>query len=105
MNGTLDQFKDAVLDRIHELSGVDNIESASTIDDSQNYLEKLAGQLKHALMQAGYMYIRIDNDVATLYVTLLDTMVEYQIPFSDLSFSTYEINDDVDYICSEIFKE
>ena len=96
-------LQNAIEDKIAQLNGRD-ITSASNIDDTtrDRYLHNLIGDVESSLKANGIQNLSFDQDDRNLYVTVGDTLEEYQVPFKDLSFDFDNIDKDEKYIVDEI---
>ena len=96
-------LQNAIEDRIAQLND-DGVMSASNIDDTtrDRYLHNLIGDVEASLKENGIQNLSFDQDDRNLYVTVGDTLEEYQVPFKDLSFDFDNIGKDRRYIVDEI---
>lgn len=96
-------LQNAIEDKIAQLNGRD-VTSASNIDDTtrDRYLHNLIGDVESSLKANGIQNLSFDQDDRNLYVTVGDTLEEYQVPFKDLSFDFDNIGKDRRYIVDEI---
>lgn len=96
-------LQNAIEDKIAQLNNND-ITSASNIDDTtrERYLHNLIGDVEASLKENGIQNLSFDQDDRNLYVTVGDTLEEYQVPFKDLSFDFDNIHKDEKYIVDEI---
>lgn len=96
-------LQNAIEDKIAQLNGRD-VTSASNIDDTtrDRYLHNLIGDVEASLKENGIQHLSFDQDDRNLYVTVGDTLEEYQVPFKDLSFDFDNIDKDEKYIVDEI---
>ena len=96
-------LQNAIEDKIAQLNGRD-VTSASNIEDTtrDRYLHNLIGDVEASLKENGIQNLSFDQDDRNLYVTVGDTLEEYQVPFKDLSFDFDSIDKDKNYIVDEI---
>ena len=96
-------FQTAIEDKIAQLTD-EGVMSASNIDDTtrKRYLHNLIGDVEASLKENGIQSLSFDQDDRNLYVTVGDTLEEYQVPFKDLSFEFDNIDKDEKYIVDEI---
>lgn len=96
-------LQNAIEDKIAQLND-NNITSASNIDNEsrESYLHTLIGDVEASLKANGIQNLSFDQDDRNLYVTVGDTLEEYQVPFKDLSFDLDNIDNDEKYIVDEI---
>ena len=96
-------LQNAIEDKIAQLND-DGVMSASNIDDTtrERYLHNLIGDVEASLKENGIQNLSFDQDDRNLYVTVGDTLEEYQVPFKDLSFDFDNIDKDEKYIVDEI---
>lgn len=96
-------LQNAIEDKIAQLNN-DGVMSASNIDDTtrERYLHNLIGDVEASLKENGIQNLSFDQDDRNLYVTVGDTLEEYQVPFKDLSFDFHNIDKDERYIVDEI---
>lgn len=96
-------LQNAIEDKIAQLND-DGVMSASNIDDitRERYLHNLIGDVEASLKENGIQNLSFDQDDRNLYVTVGDTLEEYQVPFKDLSFDFDNIAKDRRYIVDEI---
>ena len=96
-------LQNAIEDKIAQLNN-DGVMSASNIDDTtrERYLHNLIGDVEASLKENGIQNLSFDQDDRNLYVTVGDTLEEYQVPFKDLSFDFDNIHKDEKYIVDEI---
>ena len=96
-------LQNAIEDKIAQLNDND-ITSASNIDNEsrERYLHTLIGDVEASLKANGIQNLSFDQDDRNLYVTVGDTLEEYQVPFKDLSFDLDSIDNDEKYIVDEI---
>lgn len=111
-HGSIDDLIGAVEDRIQELGGVNSATNTTNIsaapvmgaeaDDS--YLEELISRVKQDLyLNDDQAHFEFSNE--NIYLTVFNgdqTVDEFTIPYADLSFDVDTIDDDVDYIVSNI---
>ena len=92
----------ALEDKIAELN--QDVTSASNVDNTtrDRYLHDLIGDVESSLKANGIQNLTFDQDDRNLYVTVGDTLEEYQVPFKDLSFDFDNIHKDEKYIVDEI---
>lgn len=95
-------FQHALEDKIAELN--QDVTSASNIDGTTRarYLHNLIRDIESSLKANGIQNLTFDQDDRNLYVTVGDTLEEYQVPFKDLSFDFDNIHKDEKYIVDEI---
>ena len=96
-------FQTAIEDKIAQLND-EGVMSASNLDDTtrERYLHNLIGDVEASLKENGIQSLSFDQDDRNLYVTVGDTLEEYQVPFKDLSFDFDNIHRDEKYIVDEI---
>lgn len=96
-------LQNAIEDKIAQLND-DGVMSASNIDDTtrERYLHNLIRDVEASLKENGIQNLSFDQDDRNLYVTVGDTLEEYQVPFKDLSFDFANIDKDEKYIVDEI---
>lgn len=96
-------LQNAIEEKIAQLND-DGVMSASNIDDTtrERYLHNLIGDVEASLKENGIQNLSFDQDDRNLYVTVGDTLEEYQVPFKDLSFDFDNIHKDEKYIVDEI---
>lgn len=96
-------LQNAIEDKIAQLNDND-ITSASDVDNEsrETYLHTLIGDVEASLKENGIQNLSFDQDDRNLYVTVGDTLEEYQVPFKDLSFDFDNIHKDEKYIVDEI---
>ena len=96
----LQNMIDAFRSKIDELEEVDTTVTSST--DDNNYIQKVIRNVDSSLRDNGISQLTYDQDDNNLYITVGDTLTEYQVPFNDLSFDDKDIAEDGKYIVDEI---
>ena len=97
--GSGSDLQAAIEDKIAQLNNDDVTSSSNTnVDTRANYLNNLVKAVESDLMKHDIRNLTFDVDDWNLYVTVVDTFEEYQIPFKDLSFDFNKINKDTSYI-------
>lgn len=97
--GSGSDLQAAIEDKIAQLNDHDVTSSSNTnVDTRANYLNNLVKAVESDLMKHDIRNLTFDVDDWNLYVTVVDTFEEYQIPFKDLSFDFNKINKDTSYI-------
>lgn len=101
-HGTTKQFKDAVENKINDLSS--SVKAASDGENREGYIHNLIGDID-AELGAYFDSITFDNkDDALIITTVLDSEVnEFNVPYSDLKFN--DTKRDTQFICNEIEQE
>lgn len=102
--GSIQDFMNAVENKIQEIDGIEsceNVTAAEGPETREDYIANLASEVVASFQNSGYSHVTADTDSNNLYITVGDTMTEYQVPFGDLTFS--DIDEDLDYIMGEIF--
>ena len=96
----------AIEDKIAQLNDHDVTSSSNTnVTDRANYLNNLVEAVESDLMEHDIRNLTFDVDDWNLYVAVVDTLDEYQIPFKDLSFDFNRIDEDTSYIVYGIIGE
>ena len=96
----------AIEDKIAQLNNHDVTSSSNTdVTNRANYLNNLVEAVDSALVEHDIRNVTIDVDDRNLYVTVIDTLEEYQIPFEDLSFDFNKIDEDTRYIVYGIISD
>lgn len=102
--GSIQDFMSAVENKIQEFNSVESCEdvvAAEEPETREDYIANLSSEIIASFENSGYSHVTADTDSNNLYITVGDTMTEYQVPFDDLTFS--DIDEDLDYIMGEIF--
>lgn len=103
-HGTVQQFEDAIKNRIGELGGdADTITSATDDTDSERYIHNLIGQVDNELGDL-FDSVTFDTNDDSVIVTTIngESVHEYNIPKSDLNMKFDDIDSDCSYICDHI---
>lgn len=101
-HGTAKQFKDAVENKLNDLSS--SVTAASDTDNKDEYIHELIESID-AELDAYFDSITFDNNNDALIITtVLDSEVnEFNVPYADLKFNNAKR--DTQFVCNEIEEE
>lgn len=106
--GSAEDMLNVFKDTLNNISSYDINESTSITSSSYDpyYLDELKGNLLDKI-QSFVDNVEINECRDSLCITIYDngSVIDFTVPFSDLSFDIVELDSEIDYIVDTIFDE